>query len=64
MVNGRIVKSDSQRLSIREEVTNIKTKWNLLETNISSKKLEKENIQKKNLQLNKEIKKLEETRLL
>ena len=64
MVNGRIVKSDSQRLSIREEVTNIKTKWNLLETNISSKKLEKENIQKKKLQLNKEIKKLEETRLL
>ena len=64
MVNGRIVKSDSQRLSIREEVTNKKTKWNLLETNISSKKLEKENIQKKNLQLNKEIKKLEETRLL
>ena len=35
MVNGRIVKSDSQRLSIREEVTNKKTKWNLLETNIS-----------------------------
>ena len=64
MVDGRIVKSDSQRLSIKEEVTNIKTKWNLLETNISSKKLEKENIQKKNLQLNKEIKKLEETRLL
>ena len=64
MVNGRIVKSDSQRLSIREEVTNIKTKWNLLETNISSKKLEKENIQKKNLQLNKEIEKYEKTRFL
>ena len=53
-----------QGSGIIEEVINIKTKWNLLTTNISSKKLEKENIQNANLQLRNEIKQLEETRLL
>ena len=62
--DGNTNQPEIQGSGIREEVTTIKEKWNFLETNISSQKLEKENIESRNLQLRNEIRQLEETRLL
>ena len=64
MVDSEINQTDIQGSGIREEVTNIKAKWNLLVTSNCSLKQKKEDLQTTNLQLKNEIKQMEENRLL